>query len=71
MHKATSSGVCPNDLAIRNSGKMAHSRWLTTYNRIIRLYVSSEDSTVNVFNGIIEKKILSFAVKLIKLYYTV
>lgn len=31
-----SSGICTIDLSKRNPGKQAHSRWLTTANRILR-----------------------------------
>jgi len=34
-------GTCSEELGRRNPGKMAHSRWLTTANRILRLYVST------------------------------
>ena len=37
-----SSYVSPS-LASRNPGKMCHSRWLTTANRILRLYVTKEN----------------------------
>jgi len=36
------SGSCTEDLARRNPGKIAHSCWLTTANRIQRFYVSSK-----------------------------
>lgn len=42
IHHAVSSGDCSKDLALRNPGKLAHSRWLTTANRILRLYVSTK-----------------------------
>ncbi|KAG0711470.1 hypothetical protein GWK47_020547 [Chionoecetes opilio] len=41
MCNAISVGVCPVDLSLRNPGLMNHSRWLTTGNRILRLYVST------------------------------
>ncbi|KAG7313490.1 hypothetical protein JYU34_000625 [Plutella xylostella] len=41
MCEAVSSGSCPQDLCHRSPGKMAHSRWLTTANRILRLYVAT------------------------------
>ena len=34
------AGACSFDLSIRNQGCLNHSRWLTTANRILRLYVS-------------------------------
>ena len=42
MHKSISTGVCSNALVHKNPGKLAHSRWLTTANRILRLYVGTE-----------------------------
>lgn len=36
------TGTCSQDLANRYPGHMSHSRWLTTANRILRLYVSTE-----------------------------
>ena len=39
---AVNSGYCDPSLAARTPGKMCHSRWLTTANRILRLYVSTE-----------------------------
>lgn len=41
MCQAVSSGSCSPDLSNKNPGKMAHARWLTTVNRILRLYVST------------------------------
>ena len=35
------NGSCSEELGRRNPGKIAHSRWLTTANRILRLYVST------------------------------
>jgi hypothetical protein len=43
MHHAIVSGDCSQDLAHRNPGKMAHSRWVTIANRLLRLYVSTEN----------------------------
>jgi hypothetical protein len=43
IYQAVSSGVCDNALAVKNPGKMGHSRWLTTANRILRLYISEEE----------------------------
>uniref|UniRef100_A0A8D9A187 Uncharacterized protein n=2 Tax=Cacopsylla melanoneura TaxID=428564 RepID=A0A8D9A187_9HEMI len=40
---AVSSGICDEDLLKTKPGIMSHSRWLTTANRILRLYVSSND----------------------------
>ena len=40
---AVSKGQVPINLAKLAPGKMAHARWLTTANRIMRLYVSTID----------------------------
>ena len=40
IYNAISSGHCSNHLARKNPGKMHHARWLTTANRILRLYIS-------------------------------
>uniref|UniRef100_A0A8D8R121 Uncharacterized protein n=1 Tax=Cacopsylla melanoneura TaxID=428564 RepID=A0A8D8R121_9HEMI len=42
---AITTGDCPTTLANRNPGILCHSRWLTTANRILRLYVSTEKPT--------------------------
>ena len=39
---AVVNGQCPQDLSLRNPGAINHSRWLTTSNRILRLYIGSE-----------------------------
>ncbi|KAK0045507.1 hypothetical protein Bpfe_025113 [Biomphalaria pfeifferi] len=39
------TGCCSEELARRNPGKMAHPRWLTTANRILRLYISQQNPT--------------------------
>nr|CAI5836150.1 unnamed protein product [Callosobruchus analis] len=39
--KAVSLGQCNKDLAAIQPGPVVHSRWLTTANRILRLYVAS------------------------------
>ncbi|CAH0397212.1 unnamed protein product [Chilo suppressalis] len=41
IYQAVSSGSCSQVLSNRNPGKMVHSRWLTTANRILRLYVTT------------------------------
>lgn len=41
MVLAISNGKCSNALLNREPGAMAHSRWLTTANRILRLYVAT------------------------------
>ena len=43
IHKTITTGVCPSDLAHRKPGKMAHSRWVTTANRLLRLYISTNN----------------------------
>lgn len=43
-----SNGNCSIDLSRRNPGKQAHSRWLTTANRILRLYISMKSPTENL-----------------------
>ncbi|CAH1110778.1 unnamed protein product [Psylliodes chrysocephalus] len=42
MCSAIAKGDVPPNLSKRDPGKMAHARWLTTVNRILRLYVASE-----------------------------
>jgi hypothetical protein len=39
--KAVQSGHCSEALANTEPGKMSHARWLTTANRILRLYIST------------------------------
>ncbi|PGH37161.1 MAG: hypothetical protein CRN43_22805 [Candidatus Nephrothrix sp. EaCA] len=41
-------GECEVDLAMRNPGCLNHSRWLTTANRILRLYVSDKKPSENL-----------------------
>ena len=41
--KLVSTGLCDQGLIKRQPGKLVHSRWLTTANRILRLYVSTEN----------------------------
>lgn len=48
IYKAVSSGDCPVSVAKRSPGKMAHSRWLTTASRMLRLYVSTEQPSENL-----------------------
>ena len=43
IYKAVISGFCSEDLASRQPGKMNHARWLTTANRILRVYVSTKE----------------------------
>ncbi|CAH1111453.1 unnamed protein product [Psylliodes chrysocephalus] len=35
-------GYCPDNLSKKDPGKMGHARWLTTANRLLRLYISTE-----------------------------
>lgn len=46
--EAIKNGQCPQNLASMNPGKMSHSRWLTTANRILRLYISTVDPSNNL-----------------------
>ncbi|CAH0562813.1 unnamed protein product [Brassicogethes aeneus] len=45
--KAIKSGTCCESVAKRNPGKISHSRWLTTANRILRLYISTINPSEN------------------------
>ncbi|KAL4712991.1 hypothetical protein ACJJTC_012061 [Scirpophaga incertulas] len=40
---AVRTGVCSSDLANMEPGPLNHSRWLTTANRILRLYITKTD----------------------------
>ena len=42
---AVSKGSCPPNLEHRNPGPLNHSRWLTTANRILRLYIACQQPT--------------------------
>lgn len=46
--RAIDSGSCNDSLAKRNPGKIVHSRWLTMANRILRLYLSSDEPSENL-----------------------
>ena len=48
MCNAVSTGICKPPLASRKPGKMAHSRWLTTASRALRLYFSTENPSKNL-----------------------
>lgn len=48
MCQAIKSGHCPQELGNRQPGKIAHSRWVTTANRIMRLYVGSINPSQNL-----------------------
>lgn len=41
--EAVSTGICSLDLASRSPGPISHARWLTTANRILRLYVGTDE----------------------------
>jgi hypothetical protein len=43
ISSAIKSGTCTGDLAIREPGPLSHSRWLTTANRVLRLYISENN----------------------------
>jgi hypothetical protein len=45
---AVSSGECSTDLASRRPGPVVHSRWLTTANRLLRLYISTDCPSVSL-----------------------
>lgn len=40
---AIKTGTCCDTLSKKNPGKLGHARWLTTANRILRLYVSTSE----------------------------
>lgn len=42
IFRAVASGECSIQLAKMKPGKMHHARWLTTANRILRLYIADE-----------------------------
>jgi hypothetical protein len=66
VHQAISHGTCSQDLARRNPGKMSHSRWLTTANRILRLYIGTENPTENL------KTIVNYIVKVyVPMWFTI
>ncbi|KAG0726342.1 hypothetical protein GWK47_036814 [Chionoecetes opilio] len=41
-------GYCPCELVLRKLGPLNHSRWLTTANRILRLYVGLDAPSSNI-----------------------
>ena len=41
------SGICSTSFASREPGTLSHSRWLSTVNRILRLYMATSNSTNN------------------------
>lgn len=48
MCDSIASGQCSASVSDRNPGKLAHSRWVTTANRILRLYISSENPSLSL-----------------------
>ena len=48
IHQAVSQGKISEALAMRSPGNLNHSRWLTTANRILRLYVATENPSDNL-----------------------
>ena len=48
ISQVVASGQCTSALGNKQPGKLNHSRWLTTANRILRLYVSSPDPSQNL-----------------------
>jgi hypothetical protein len=59
MCEAVTNGVCSNELSKRDPGAMSHARWLTTANRLLRLYVSTENPSENL---------ISLATYIVKVY---
>ncbi|GBO31327.1 hypothetical protein AVEN_213062-1, partial [Araneus ventricosus] len=47
---AVLTGVCSSDPSRCDPGPTSHARWLTTANRILRLYVGTEDPSSEMFN---------------------
>ena len=43
IFSAVINGHCSQDLFLRNPGAINHARWLTTGNRILRMYIGSEN----------------------------
>lgn len=48
ISKAIQSGHCSEDLSICDPGPLSHSRWLTTANRVLRLYISMKSPSENM-----------------------
>jgi hypothetical protein len=48
MCRAVHIGQCSESLSDRSPGVMVHSRWLTTANRILRLYISTSNPSVQL-----------------------
>ena len=45
IYGAVSTGTCSDDIAAMNPGNMHHARWLTTANRLLRLYIATPKPT--------------------------
>ncbi|CAH1107966.1 unnamed protein product [Psylliodes chrysocephalus] len=45
---AISIGIIPDNLANKNPGKLSHACWLTTANRLLRLYVATDNLSDNL-----------------------
>ena len=45
-----SSGIVPGSVAKRYHGNMSHTRWLTTANKLLRLYVATESRDENLLS---------------------
>lgn len=56
---AVSTGVCTESLLKRDPGTLSHSRWLTAANRVLRLYVSTENPS---------KELVSLVTYIIRVY---
>ncbi|GBM35679.1 hypothetical protein AVEN_97879-1 [Araneus ventricosus] len=57
INYAIRSGGSPEDLFVHEPGSLSHSRWLTTANRVLRLYLNIENPTVE------HKILVSFILK--------
>ncbi|CAI6353446.1 unnamed protein product [Macrosiphum euphorbiae] len=45
---AIKSGLCPDNLASRDPGPLNHSRWVTTGNRLMRVYIGTMNPSVEL-----------------------
>lgn len=43
ISEAVATGTCSQELARRNPGNISHARWLTMANRVMRLYIASDN----------------------------
>ena len=57
MCYAVSKGECSKALSKRNPGALNHSRWITTANRLMRLYVSCQEPSASL------KHLVTYVVK--------